>query len=50
MVQTNSVETLAGAIGRTERSRAMWQMSDFEAAVFMLAVALMVALFTTVTW
>jgi len=28
----------------------MWQKSDFEAAVFMLAVALMVALFTTVTW
>ena len=28
----------------------MWQMSDFEAAVFMLAVALMVALVTIVTW
>jgi len=28
----------------------MWQMSDFEAAVFMLAVTLMVALFTAVTW
>jgi len=28
----------------------MWQMSDFEAAVFMLAVTLMVALVTIVTW
>jgi len=28
----------------------MWQMSDFEAAVFMLIVALIVALATTVTW
>jgi len=28
----------------------MWQMPDFEAAVFMLAVALTVALFTTVKW
>jgi hypothetical protein len=32
------------------RGRAIWHMSDFKAAVFMLAVALMVALFTTVTW
>jgi hypothetical protein len=28
----------------------MWQMSDFEAAAFILAVALTVALFTIVTW
>jgi hypothetical protein len=28
----------------------MWQISDFEAAVFMLIVALMVALMATVTW
>jgi hypothetical protein len=28
----------------------MWQMSDFEAAVFILAIALMVALVTIVTW
>ena len=28
----------------------MWQMSDFEAAVFLLIVALMVALAVTVAW
>jgi hypothetical protein len=28
----------------------MWHMSDFEAAVFLLIVALMVALAVTVAW
>ena len=32
------------------RGRAMWHMSDFEAAVFLLIVALMVALAVSVAW
>jgi hypothetical protein len=50
----SGADQLGGEAGRghrtNERPRAMWQMPDFEAAVFMLAVALMVALFTTVKW
>ena len=46
-MQTRWVERSAGATDETE-GRAMWQMSDFEAVVFLLIVALMVAMAVTV--